>query len=70
MDDDYEMTFGKYRGTKIGEVPSGYLLWLWDNGLWDDQVRGAADDPVRQYIVKHFNALETECPDRIVIHRP
>jgi Putative quorum-sensing-regulated virulence factor len=69
-DDAYEMTFGKYRGTPIGEVPAGYLLWLWDNGLWDSHVRGAEADPVRQYIIKHFAALETECPDMIVFHRP
>jgi len=70
MSDDYVMTFGKYNGHKIGEVPAGYLLWLWDNGMWDDHVRGAANDPVRQYIIQHFHALETECPDRIITHRP
>jgi hypothetical protein len=69
-EDAYEMTFGKYRGTPIGEVPAGYLLWLWDNGVWDGHVRGADQDPVRNYIIKHFNSLEAECPDKIVEHRP
>jgi hypothetical protein len=69
-EDAYEMTFGKYRGTPIGEVPASYLLWLWDNGMWDDHVRGADRDPVRLYIIKHFSALETECPDLIIKHRP
>jgi Putative quorum-sensing-regulated virulence factor len=68
-EDSYEMTFGKYRGTPIGEVPAGYLLWLWDNGLWKED-KGYYADPVRQYIIKHFTALETECPDKIITHRP
>ncbi len=67
---NYTMTFGKHKGKDIEQVPADYLLWLWDNGMWDDHVRGAASDPVRLYIIKHFNALETECPDKIIQHRP
>lgn len=67
MSDDDEITFGKYKGTPIGKVPASYLLWLWDNGLWDDHVYA---DPVRTYIIENFHALETECPDRIIQHRP
>lgn len=26
--DSYVLTFGKYKGHMIGEVPAGYLLWL------------------------------------------
>ncbi len=29
------MTYGKkYRGTRIGDVPAGYLLWIYDNRRW------------------------------------
>jgi uncharacterized protein (DUF3820 family) len=70
MTDDDIIAFGKYIGTKIGKVPASYLLWLWDNGLWDANKRGARIDPVRLYIIENFHALETECPDRIIEHRP
>ena len=35
---DDEITFGKYSGTKMGDVPPSYLLWLWNNGVWKDSV--------------------------------
>jgi hypothetical protein len=70
MTDDDVITFGKYIGTKIGRVPASYLLWLWDYGLWDRTMSGPRIDPVRLYIIENFHALETECPDRIIEHRP
>jgi uncharacterized protein (DUF3820 family) len=70
MTDDDIVTFGRYCGEKIGKVPASYLLWLWDNGLWDANKRGARVDPVRQYIIENFHALETESPDYIIEHRP
>lgn len=69
-DDDDEITFGKYNGTAIGKVPASYLLWLWNNGMWRANTRSQAEDPVRLYIVENFHALETECPDTIIDHRP
>lgn len=68
--DDDEITFGKYNGTKMKDVPASYLLWLWDNGLWKDNTASQRNDPVRLYIIENFNSLETECPDRIIEHRP
>jgi len=70
MSDEYVMTFGKYIGERIDKVPADYLLYLWDNGMWDERRRGAHADPVRQYIIENFHALETECPDRIITHKP
>lgn len=67
--DDDEITFGKYNGTRMGKVPASYLLWLWNNGMWRES-RGADRDPVRNYIIKNFNHLTTECPDTIVDHKP
>lgn len=32
LNDQSEMTFGKqFKGKKLLEVPSSYLLWVWDN---------------------------------------
>lgn len=70
MNDEDEITFGKYSGTKIKDVPACYLLWLWENGIWRDNTLSQGTDPVREYIVENFNALETECSDFIIQHRP
>lgn len=32
MDDNSIMTFGKYKGQKLINVPDSYLLWLWESG--------------------------------------
>lgn len=33
LTDESIMPFGKYRGKKLIDVPDAYLLWLWDNGV-------------------------------------
>lgn len=30
--DETPMPFGKYKGTKLANVPASYLLWLYENG--------------------------------------
>jgi hypothetical protein len=67
--DETEMTFGKYKGTLLREIPASYFLWLWENGMWRPTLSNR-NDPCRLYIIKNFHALETECPDRIIEHRP
>src|SRR6266446_2928375 len=69
MTDTDPITFGKYEGTSIGKVPSSYLLWLWNNGMYRETLSNRSD-PVRLYIIENFHALETECPDTIIDHRP
>ena len=32
MKDKSIMPIGKYKGEKMANVPSGYLLWLYENG--------------------------------------
>jgi hypothetical protein len=75
MTDNDTIQFGKYSNppTKMADVPADYLLWLWDEGgLWRPEglARSANRVAVRDYIIANFNALETECPDRIITHRP
>jgi uncharacterized protein (DUF3820 family) len=64
MTDNDLMPFGKYKSTKMSDVPAKYLLWLWDNGVHADQT------PLHNYIKRSFSALESECKDYIVQHRP
>jgi hypothetical protein len=68
-DDQELITFGKYNGTPYGKVPASYLLWLWNNGMYRETLSNRSD-PARLYIIKNFHALETECPDTIIDHRP
>ena len=72
MSDDDLMPFGKHRGERMDAVPAGYLLWLWNAGLHKDDTRwmNQSQIAVAGYIRKNFHALETECPDTIVEHRP
>jgi uncharacterized protein (DUF3820 family) len=32
IDDDYVLTFGKYKGEKIANVPATYLVYMYDSG--------------------------------------
>ena len=62
MSDQDTMPFGKYKGYAMESVPASYLLWLWNQGVENDEVR--------DYIAASFSALEKECPDVIVKNRP
>ena len=63
------LSFGKYKGTPITEVPPDYLLWLWDNptGLWQDDKRSTL--AVRDYIIANLRTIETRSRRRAV-HQP
>ena len=66
MTDDSPMPFGIHKGKLLSEVPASYLLWLWDEGgVWQEPHK-----PIHGYIKESFSALETECKDYIVQHRP
>lgn len=49
LHDDDEMPYGKHKGTKMANVPSDYLLWLYDN----DKCSGK----VLSYIEVNLDAL-------------
>jgi len=52
ISDFYIMTFGKYLGYKIANVPSSYLLWLYENGkCYGD---------VKLYIEQNLDVLRKE----------
>jgi hypothetical protein len=79
LTDQSQMPFGKYAGHVMEKVPASYLLYLWDETeLWN---RGALLSKrqdgysekrlaLHDYIRENFTALETECEDRIVTHKP
>lgn len=45
LTDDDRMPFGKHVGTRLGDVPDGYLRWLWWQGRYHESV-----GPLRDYI--------------------
>lgn len=50
--DDSLMTFGKYQGQKLANVPASYLMWLFDNGR--------AYPDLKKYILENKDALQKE----------
>ena len=72
LTDQSEMPFGVHRCKAMEKVPASYLLWLWeDEKLWESPESHTVNQAaVYDYIVRNFNALETDCPDKIITHRP
>lgn len=50
MTDDSVMTFGKFAGRKLADVPDSYLLWLYENGK--------CNGGLRDYIEDNFDAIK------------
>lgn len=52
INDDTPMRWGKYKGTKMEDVPASYLLWLYDVGC--------KDNDVMHYIRENLDVLQKE----------
>lgn len=52
MDDNSIMPYGKYKGEKMINVPSDYLLWLYENNKCSDEVR--------HYIEENMDVISVE----------
>lgn len=52
LDDNSPMTFGKYKGDKLANVPASYLLFIYDNFQLHDNLR--------DYIKKNKDILQAE----------
>jgi uncharacterized protein (DUF3820 family) len=52
MTDNSIMPIGKYKGEKMANVPSQYLLWLLENGNTYGELR--------QYLIDNKNVFEAE----------
>lgn len=51
-DDKHVLTFGKHAGSRLGDVPAGYLLWLLENSSMRENVG------IFGYILKNKESLE------------
>ncbi len=59
LTDDDPMPFGKWKGTRMKDVPAEYLHFLWSNGKAQEQ------DAVANYIRSRIAALRKEYDDGI-----
>ena len=50
--DESVMTFGKYKGEKMANIPADYLLWLYENS----KVYG----DVKDYIKENLDVIKSE----------
>lgn len=60
LTDTDPMPFGKYKGTRMQDVPASYLHWLWTNVMKNDK-----QSPVATYIRRNLEALKKEFKDGI-----
>lgn len=44
MKDTDKMPFGKYQGTAMANVPASYLLWLYQEGKLNQEVKAYIED--------------------------
>ena len=44
LTDQTKMPFGKYKGDKLANVPSEYLLWIYDNYDLKPELKAYIDD--------------------------
>lgn len=56
LTDNYVLEFGKYKGTKLANVPANYLLFLWENSNFKFHYGGA----LKEYISENLEALKLE----------
>lgn len=52
--EEYVLTFGKYSGKKLKELPQSYIQWLLENSK-DETIKTACD-----YLVEHFTHEEND----------
>lgn len=53
--DDTPIFFGKYKGTKLANVPNEYLLYLWDNS---NEGKTLYDQKLAAYIKENLQAIK------------
>jgi uncharacterized protein (DUF3820 family) len=52
LNDNSPMPFGKYQGKAMINVPAQYLLWLFNKGCGNEQVK--------RYIMENIDVLNSE----------
>lgn len=64
------MTFGKYKGEKLEDIPARYFLFLWNDFLNEESYSIGGYGALRKYIIENMTALEKDSPDTIITNDP
>ena len=56
LTDNSPMPFGKYKGTAMANVPADYLIWIYDNGKCNAEVK--------TYIIDNLDVLKNEIENK------
>jgi len=46
MDTDMIMSFGKYKGKLISEIPQGYLIYIYDRKIFSGKLKKCVENNV------------------------
>lgn len=68
LTDDDVMPFGKHKGELVNDVPASYLLWLWDNGVHEDDSENML--PLKNYIINNWDEIRGNAPNTVPLHHP
>jgi len=63
MNDQSVMTFGKFAGKKLEDIPASYFRWIYNNAARDTANDRMQD--ILDYIDENVTALMAEDPDGI-----
>ena len=51
FEDNNIMSFGKYKGQPLGDIPDSYIIWMWENTDIEDSVK---EDSEKGSIARYF----------------
>lgn len=51
FEDNNIMSFGKYKGSPLGDIPDSYIIWIWENTDIEDSVK---EDSEKGSIARYF----------------
>jgi len=51
FEDNNIMSFGKYKGKPLGEIPDSYIIWMWENTDLKESIK---EDTEKGSIARYF----------------
>jgi uncharacterized protein (DUF3820 family) len=51
FEDNNIMSFGKYKGQPLGDIPDSYIIWMWENTDLKESIK---EDTEKGSIARYF----------------
>jgi len=51
FEDNNIMSFGKYKGQPLGDIPDSYIIWMWENTDLKESIK---EDTEKGAIARYF----------------